>query len=96
MPTGVSDLYCLRWEHVHVDIHGALQWDPRYIYILTCIHSFSLCPEATQFSNITVDKVERTIVAVQASLSGVPESITTGRSRQFESSLCGRLTALLV
>ena len=83
------------FDQVHIDIVGPLPPSKGYTYLLTCIDHFTHWPEAVPISNATVETVAQAFVSTWIARFGVPSTITTDRSCQFESSLWQQLMQLL-
>ena len=74
---------------------GPLPTSQGYTYLLTCVDRFTRWPEAIPISDSTADTVAQAFVNGWISRFGVPTTITTDRSQQFESALWTQLMHLL-
>lgn len=81
-----------RFEHVHVDIVGPLQYSRGFRYCVTCVDRFTRWPEAFPVENITAETIARAIFEGWITRYGVPLRLTTDQGRQFESELFAALT----
>ena len=84
-----------RFDHVHIDIVGPLPPSQGFSYLPTCIDRFTRWLEALPMSNITAETAASTFVSGWIAKLGVPSTITTDCSRQFESALWEQMTRLL-
>ena len=85
---------CLLRSSPHY-IVGPLPPSRGYSYLLTCIDSFTLWPEAWPMVDITAETVALTFATSWIVRFGVPSTISSDRGRQFESQLWTSLMQLL-
>ena len=83
-----------RFDVVHIDFVGPLPSSHGYQYLLTCVDGFTRWPEAFALMDITAESVARAFVFGWIARFGVPSTIITDRSRQFESNLWAQLNYL--
>ena len=80
-----------RFDHVHIDIVGALPYADSFRYLLTCVDRFTRWPEAIPLVDIRADTVADALfsgwIARFGTLSPLYHTITTDRGAQFESKL---------
>lgn len=86
-PLGSYILPSDRFSHVHLDIVGPLHPSRDCTYILTCIDRFTRWPEAFPLRDQRSDTIAEAFFSGWVSRFGVPETITTDRGTNFESSL---------
>ena len=84
-----------RFDMVHIDIVGPLPPSIGFRYILTCIDRFTRWPEAIPITEITAETVARAFVGNWTACFGVAWTLSTDRSRQFDSCLWKELMRLL-
>ena len=84
-----------RFDRIHIDIVGPLPPSNGSRYLLTCVDRFTRWPEAIPIPDISAKTVARVFVSQWISVFGVPSTVTTDCSTQFESSLFQQLTAFL-
>ena len=85
----------VRFDQVHLDIVGPLPSSKGYSYLLTCIDHFTRWPEAIPIANITAETVAEAFATTWIARFGVPSTVTTYHSSQFESGLWEQLMHLL-
>ena len=84
-----------RFKYIHIDITGPFPICEGQCYVMTCIDRFLRWFEALPMPYLTAYRTARTFLAGWVARYGVPELVTTDRSRQFESELFHKLSALL-
>ncbi|BHF63249.1 hypothetical protein SprV_0200624100 [Sparganum proliferum] len=84
-----------RFAHVHIDLVGPFPTARGCNYLLFANDRFTRWPIATTIPSITADSVANAFLEHWISHYGVPSTITTYRSQQFESRLFNSLTDLL-
>ena len=94
-PTGAFLPPDTQFEHVHVDLDGPLPPSQGYTYLLTCVDRFTQWPEVIHLTNITTETVAQAFLSGWISHFGVPTTLTSDHSSQFESGLWSQLMALL-
>ncbi|GFV19965.1 transposon Ty3-G Gag-Pol polyprotein [Trichonephila clavipes] len=86
-PVGNYDLPLERFRFIHIDIVGPLPSSRCYTFCLTYFDGYTRWPEAFSMTNQTAETVAETFFSGWTSRYGVPESIVTDRSKNFESDL---------
>ena len=94
-PPGTFPVPDERFKHIHIDITGPFPTCEGQCYVMTYIDRFLRWFEALPMPDMTAYTTARTFLAGWVARYGVPELVTTDRSRQFESELFHKLSALL-
>ena len=80
-----------RFDHVHIDIVGPLQYSDGFRYLLTCVDRFTRWPEAIPLLDIRAETVADAFFNGRIARFGTPATITMDRGAQFESKLWDNL-----
>ena len=84
-----------RFEHIHIDIVGALPPSNGYRYLLTIIDRFSRWPEAIPIADIHAETAAQALNLHWIARYGTPAIITSDRGAQFTSTLLKELNKYL-
>ena len=83
-----------RFEYLHVDIVGPLEYSRGYRYIFTIVDRYTRYPEAIPIPDATAAECARALMQ-WISRHGMCSKVTSDRGRQFISELWGELHVLL-
>ena len=83
-----------RFDHIHIDIVGPLQYADGFRYLLICVDCFTRWPEAIPLVDIRAETVADAFFSWWIARFGTPATITTDGGAQFGSiswdSLCNQ------
>ena len=75
-----------RFDHLHIDLVGPLQFSSTSTYLLTLVDRTTRWPEAIPLAETTTSTCLSAIIANWFARFGVPATITTDQGAQFTSS----------
>ncbi len=94
-PIDTFDVPDARFHHVHFDLAGLLSPSRGRRFLLTCGDRFSRWYETIPLVDIHTETVILTILQNWVARFGAPNSVTTNRGPQFESTLFVKLCEFL-
>ena len=94
-PLGTFSTPDARFSYVYIDLVGPWLVSQGFTYLQTCIERFTRWPEAIPQKEISVESVAQALISGWITRYRVPTTITTYRSRQFESHLFQEFSRIL-